>query len=106
MSERVPAEAFHISEFIQDEMNARGWSRDDVYERLGYDARDCLAFDLMMDVKDKDILMSRREDQALQDVFGITDPGFFTRLYDAWRVHPSTVTTVKSNVVILDRNNH
>lgn len=95
--ERIPAEAFHISEMIQDEMDARGWTRHDVYERLGYDSKDCCAFDLLMDVRDKNMLMSRREDQALQDVFGIDDPGFFIRCYDVWRTHPSTKE--ESNIV-------
>jgi hypothetical protein len=95
--ERIPAEVFHISEIIQDEMDARGWTRADVYERLGYDKVDCCAFDLLMDVRDKNLLMGQREDQALQDAFGINDPGFFIRLYYAWRTHPSTVT--ENNVV-------
>jgi hypothetical protein len=97
MTKRTPAEAFHLSEFLQEEMDARGWDRTDVYERLGYDKTDCCAFDLLMDVHDKNMLMGEREDQALRDVFGVGDPGFFIRLYDAWRTHPSTVS--ESNVV-------
>lgn len=98
MSEqRIPAEASHVSEFIQEELDARGWSRQDVYDRLGYDKVDCCAFDLLMEVKDRNMLMSEREDKALQDLFGLNDPGLFIRLHDAWRNHPSTIA--ESNVV-------
>lgn len=97
----MSADVSHISEMLQDEMNARGWSRQDVYERLGYDSTDCSAFDLLMDVHDKNHLMSKREDQALADAFGIDDPGFFIRVYDAWRTHPDTQD--QSNIVKFGR---
>lgn len=97
----APAEAFHISEMLQEEMDARGWTRHDVYERLGYDSVDCCAFDFLMEVRDKNLLMGNREAQALSDVFGIDDPGFFIRYYDAWRTHPST--TDESNIVKFEK---
>lgn len=93
----IPAEAFHISEMLQEEMDARGWTRQDVYEGMGYDAIDCCAFDLLMDVRDKNMLMSEREAKALAAAFGMDDPGFFIRYYDAWRTHPST--TDEGNIV-------
>jgi hypothetical protein len=34
MAERIPAECFHPSEFIQDELDARGWTLDDLAMRL------------------------------------------------------------------------
>lgn len=99
MAERIPAGAFHISEMLQEEMDARGWTRQTVYERLGYDKVDCLAFDLLMDVKDKNLLMGAREAQALSDAFGIDDPGFFIRMHEAWRTHPSTQAMEETNVM-------
>jgi len=66
---------------------------------LGYDSTDCCAFDLLMDVRDKNMLMGPREAQALSDAFGIDDPAFFIRYYDAWRTHPSTKD--ESNIVKL-----
>lgn len=101
-SKRVPAEAFHLSEVLQEEMDARGWTRQTVYERMGYDKVDCLSFDLLMDVRDKNMLMGEREAQALSDAFGIDDPAFFMRMHEAWRTHPSTVES-DSNVVPLKR---
>ncbi len=100
---RVPAEVFHISEMLQEEMDARGWTRDDVYERMGYDSTDCCTFDLLMDVKDKNMLMGPREAQSLCDAFSIPDPAFFIGVYEAWRTHPST--TDESNVLKFGRDN-
>ncbi len=85
----IPAEATHVSEFIQEELEARGWTRDQVYERLGYDASDCLAFELIMDVKDKNILMDEKLSKGLAYVFTVDDD-LFRRLHEAWRTHPST----------------
>ena len=101
---RIPAEAFHLSEMLQEEMDARGWTRQDVYDRLGYDSVDCCAFDLLMEVKDKNLLMGKREAQALADAFGIDDPEFFIRMHEAWRLHPSTQALPDCNVVPFVRN--
>jgi hypothetical protein len=35
---RTPAEAFHPSVFITEEMEARGWDRQDLVARMGGDA--------------------------------------------------------------------
>jgi HTH-type transcriptional regulator/antitoxin HigA len=35
MTERIPAEAFPPGEFIADEMQARGWTHEDVAARMG-----------------------------------------------------------------------
>lgn len=93
----IPAEATHVSEFIQEELDARGWTRDQVYERLGYDSSDCLAFELIMDVHDKNILMDDKLSKGLGYVFTV-DPDFFKRLHEAWRNHPTTPEG-KSNIV-------
>jgi hypothetical protein len=93
---RIPAEAFHLSELLQDEMDARGWTRQDVYQRMGFDKVDCCAFDLLMEVKDPNLLMGEREAKSLADAFEIDDPGFFVRLHDAWRNHPSTTGAARS----------
>lgn len=87
----------HVCEFIQEELNARGWTRDNVYERLGYDAVDCCGFDLLMDVKDKNMLMDKKLSVGLGYVFSVDDPDLFLRLHESWRTHPLTLAT--SNVV-------
>jgi hypothetical protein len=48
---RTPAEAFHPSEFITEEMEARGWDRDELARRMGGGfAVTRLALDLYLDV--------------------------------------------------------
>lgn len=95
----VPSEATHVSEFIQEELDARGWTRQEVYERLGYDKLDCCAFDLLMEVQDKGLLMDKKLSEGLGYVFTV-DPNLFLNLHEAWRTHPST--TVVSNVIPFD----
>lgn len=97
----VPAEATHVSEFIQEELDARGWTRQEVYDRLGYDKSDCCAFDLLMDVRDAGILMDKKLSEGPGYVFTV-DPDLFLNLHEAWRTHPSTPAT--SNVVPLHNN--
>lgn len=93
----VPDYSVHVSEFIQEELEARGWTRQEVYDRLGYDSADCLAFDLIMDVHDKNILMDEKLSKGLAYVFTV-DPDLFWNLHEAWRSHPSTPDGT-SNVV-------
>lgn len=95
----VPAEATHVSEFIREELEARGWSRQEVYERLGYDKIDCCAFDLLMDVHDRNLLMDKKLSEGLGDVFTV-DADLFQRLHDAWRNHPTTVATAAASNIV------
>lgn len=37
MSEFIPAESFHPAEYIEDELQARGWSYADLAQRMGMD---------------------------------------------------------------------
>ena len=99
----IPAEAFHVSEFIQEELDARGWTRQEVYDRLGYDTSDCCAFDILMDVKDKNILMDKKLSEGLGYVFTV-DPDLFLNLHESWRTHPLTQALPDSNVTPFVRN--
>ena len=98
-----PNYTVHVSEFIQEELDARGWTRQDVYDRLGYDKSDCCAFDILMDVKDKNILMDEKLSKGLGYVFTV-DPDLFLRLHEAWRTHPLTQALPDSNVTPFVRN--
>ena len=96
----IAAEATHVSEFIQEELDARGWTHQQVYERLGYDKVDCCAFDLLMAVHDKNLLMDKKLSEGLGYVFTV-DPDLFLRLHESWRTHPSVGG---SNIVQFDQN--
>jgi hypothetical protein len=48
---RIPAEVFHPSVFIQEEMDARGWSREELAIRMGGDpVVNLLSIDLYFEV--------------------------------------------------------
>lgn len=90
----VPAEAFHPAEVVEDEMRARGWSRDELARRMcrivtPYDFGVMrLALDLYLEIRTPDaILGDMAEDFAR--AFGI-DADVWVRLDHAWRSHPST----------------
>jgi len=82
---RKPAEAFHPSEFIVEEMEARGWSRDDLALRMpGEYGVNRLALDMYFDVGPYEPTM-RLGDMA--DVFGAAfgiAGVFFKRLEEQW----------------------
>jgi plasmid maintenance system antidote protein VapI len=86
------AEAFHPSEYIQDEMAARGWDKCDLAVRMGGDiVRNALALDLYF------IVGPTRRNCRIGDVmahqlgvaFDVSHQ-FFLNLETAWLAHPST----------------
>ncbi len=82
--ERISAEVFHPSEFIIDEMEARGWDLDELARRMGGDfAINRLSLDLYFIVgpKEPDLLIGDGEDFAL--AFGVSAE-FFRNLEAAW----------------------
>lgn len=84
---RVPAEVFHPSEFIQDEMDARGWDRDDLATQMvgmvGGEAwglaRLSLDFYLEIGAANPDLRIGQESARA----FG-TSAVFWTNLETAW----------------------
>lgn len=84
-AERIPAEMFHPSVFILDELKARGWTLDDLALRMGGDfSINRLALDLYIAVgpDEPDLLLGDGEDFAR--AFG-TSPEFFRNLEAGWR---------------------
>lgn len=83
----APAEAFHPSEFIAEELEARGWSQDYLAVRMGGDpAINLLTLDMYRIVGPKDPRMRLGEATAaaLGQAFGVS-PQLFLNLEDAWR---------------------
>lgn len=83
---RTPAEAFHPSTFILEEMAAREWTLDDLAGRMGGDrATMRAALDLYISVHSSNLSLGKIAD-ALALAFGVP-ADHFTRLerdYWAW----------------------
>lgn len=95
MPDITSAEAFHISEYIQDEMDARGWDRDELATRMlapgGDWSVERLALDLLMEVRSKAVRLGGQA-EGLARAFG-TSAALWERLHTAWLTHPLAVET-------------
>lgn len=90
---RTAAEVFPPGEFIRDEMEARGWSLDDVHERLGNDPVRCCSFDLAAYVDDKKLILDQRTADDLAELFGSSSLCWI-RLDRMWRGEPTDAGSV------------
>ncbi len=81
---RLPAEVSPPGFFLQEELDARGWSRSDLHGALGNNPKECCAVDLVLDVHSKDIILDMETSAAIARAFGV-DPDFFFNLDRAWR---------------------
>lgn len=82
-TERVPAEVFHIGEYIMDECAARGWTLDELAFRMGGRfGVTRLALDFLIEVPSKHVILG---DQAagLARAFG-TSERMWQNIHDAW----------------------
>ena len=71
---RVPAEVFPPGEYIRDEIEARGWSLDDLASRMGTTSKECgiwrLVLDFTQDCQFKGVLLGEDCANALSRAFG------------------------------------
>ena len=106
------AEAFHVAEYIEEEMRERDWSRDELATRmmppdkldpLDHEAWGItrLALDLLLDVRDSGVVLGEQAD-ALGRAFG-TSAVLWRNLHNAWRGHPTTATTTHPPVAAVER---
>jgi HTH-type transcriptional regulator / antitoxin HigA len=88
MTDRAPAEAFHPSEFIREEMDARGWVVHDLALFMGGDyAANYLAMDLYLKIgPEQPGIRLGGVEVALARAFDV-DAAFFSNLEYAWLNH-------------------
>jgi plasmid maintenance system antidote protein VapI len=92
MSERIPAEVFHPSVFINEELEERGWSlRDLVFRMRRYESEkdwaiNMLSFEMYMTVHETDITLGKEMANDLGVAFDI-NPQLFLNLHESWRVN-------------------
>lgn len=73
----------HISEFIQDEMDARGWTRDRVALRMGGDfGINKLALDMLMEIHDVNVILGQQAND-LSRAFGVSAQ-YFHNIHNGW----------------------
>ena len=87
---RKPAEVFHVSEFIREEMEARGWDRDRLASEMtpGASRREWgitrLTLDFLFESRGKKMFIGKKTANQLALAFG-TSPELWANLDDAWR---------------------
>ena len=86
MSEtRIPAEAFPLSDFLQEEMDERGWTLEDVVIRMGGNyEKDFLTLLLVMNIHEKNVFLGETSAKSLGKAFDM-DPEYFLKIDETWR---------------------
>ena len=95
MSEAIEAlkslEPVHLSEIIEDEMRARGWSLDDLVMNMGPHFSEeewgitKLSWEFFFSCREmRDVVLGDVMAQQLSTAFDVS-PIFFTTLHDSWR---------------------
>jgi plasmid maintenance system antidote protein VapI len=80
-----PAETFHVGEYIQDALDARDWTVDDLASRMSGDfAVNKLTIELHLGILDKNCYMSKETSRQIGYAFGVS-PDLFYKLDCAWR---------------------
>ena len=86
----IPAEVFHPSEFIQDEMYARGWTRLDLAKKMtGNLLENMIALDLYFVVHARGLRMGNYVIADLALAFSVSED-FLRNLERMWISHPSS----------------
>ena len=83
----VPAETFPPGEFIQEELDTRGWTIADLAQRMGGDyGVNYLTVELIIECQpgDKNLLMGRETAEGLARAFG-TSVEYWENLEHSWR---------------------
>lgn len=80
----TPAEIFHPSEFIKDEMNARGWTKEYLASLMSGDyCVNCTALDLYFNVHDSNLRMGQDIIEDFGKIFGVSKK-YFQNLEEMW----------------------
>lgn len=75
----------HVGSYIQEELNARGWTVGDCAERMGGDValNECV-LDLLLSAADKQIRLGEETAAGLETAFGVKKQTWLN-LDEAWR---------------------
>lgn len=81
--------AFHVSEYIREEMEARGWNADVLAVRMGFTSQheleiNRLSLDFMLELQDPDMYLGADLARGLGRAFGVS-PLLFARIDETWR---------------------
>lgn len=96
MKPEQAAEAFPVGEYIQEELEARGWTTKDLAIKMGGSVRDIginmLALDMLIAVKEARI--DRDMAYLMAKAFDVSPDLFLNldRYYHAWLAHRKTFT--------------
>ncbi len=85
----MPAETFHLAEYLEEEMAARGWSLDDLAFRMcGIDPKEWAitrgSLEMFMALRETNIILGEPMAKQLGNAFGVS-PEFLNNLHEAWR---------------------
>ena len=78
MSERVPGHRFPLCEYLQEEMQARGWADDDIYARIDGPVDQCAAY-LAIYGEEKGLILDAHTASVLSRLFDVSTE-FLTNL--------------------------
>ena len=88
----IPAEVFPLAEILGDEMEARGWTTDDVAIQMGGDedeiAKNMLIVMLLLSVQKEGLVIGDKTLAGLTRAFDV-DTAFFLNIDNAWRNAPA-----------------
>lgn len=79
-----PAQAFHVSDFIDDELRARGWSETDLVSRMGYDPEIAFYELVAIRLQSRNVFLELDTAEGLANAFG-TSPDLWMRIDAAWQ---------------------
>ena len=80
-----PAEVFHVMDFINEELEARGWNLDALALRMGGDAsRNLLALQILDSVREPGVLLGEESAAMIGKAFG-TGAKLWLNLDNTWQ---------------------
>lgn len=86
----APAKVFHVMDFVNDELEARGWNLDVLAVRMGGDAsRNLLALQILDNVREPGVLLGEESAAAIGNAFG-TGAKLWLNLDDTWQRYAKT----------------
>lgn len=95
----TPAEVFHPSELLKEELEARGWSIGDLARNMDGDyGVNYVALEFYLDLGPEEVGL-RMNSMAvdISKALGV-DPDFFSNLERSWLEHPTTQAAIRARL--------